>query len=47
METLSNSKKKNVKKVGPFDTLEEAVKFKNAELMKAFKDVDLTKFAQR
>ena len=46
METSVNSKKK-VKKAGPFDTLEEAVAYKNAELMKAFKGVDLTKLAQR
>ena len=46
MET-SNRGKKDIKKTGRFKTLEEAVNFKNAELMKAFKDVDLTKFAQR
>lgn len=46
METSINTKKE-IKKTGRFKTLEEAVKFKNDELMKAFKGVDLTKFSQR
>jgi hypothetical protein len=46
METSANTKK-DVKKTGRFKTLEEAVAFKNAELMEAFKGVDLKKLAQR
>jgi hypothetical protein len=36
-----------IKKSGPFHTLEEAVNFKNAELMEALKGVDLKKLAER
>jgi predicted HTH transcriptional regulator len=46
METSINIKKE-IKKTGRFKTLEEAVAFKNAELMKVLEGVDLTKLSRR
>ena len=39
--------KKTSKRTGQFANIEEAVKFKNDELMKIFRNVDMSKLAHK